>query len=152
MRKYEFISGLFLLAVTGVTCLMAYRLGFDNIHNPGPGLIPFGVAALLGLMSVGLCVRSLLGAPREDQPKSVFAGIAWGKIIIALCGLIGYGIVFNFLGFRISTFLLMVLFLGPVSEMKWRWVLLTSLITVICAYLIFVVWLGCLFPTGPFGI
>ncbi len=141
-----------MLAVAVVTCLMAYRLGFDNIHNPGPGLIPFGVAALLGLMSAGLCVRGLVEATRGDQEQGVFKGIAWGKIIIALCGLIGYGIFFNFLGFRISTFLLMVLFLGAVSEMKWRWVLLTSLITVVCAYLIFVTWLGCLFPTGPFGI
>ncbi len=141
-----------MLAVAGVMCLMASRLGFDNIHNPGPGLIRFGVAALLGLMSVGLCIRSLLGASRGNQEKGVFAGIAWGKIIMALCGLIGYGIFFNFLGFRISTFLLMVLFLSAVSRMKWRWALFTSLITVICAYLIFVTWLGCLFPTGPFGI
>ena len=152
MRKYDLISGLFLLAVAVVMCLMAYRLGFDNIHNPGPGLIPFGVAALLGLMSAGLCVRGLVEVTRGDQEQGVFKGIAWGKIIIALCGLIGYAIFFNFLGFRISTFLLMVLFLGAVSEMKWRWVLLTSLITVVCAYLIFVTWLGCLFPTGPFGI
>ncbi len=152
MRKYDLISGLFLLAVAGVTCLMASRLGFDNIHNPGPGLIPFGVAALLGLMSMGLCVRSLLGTSRGDQEKGVFGGIAWGKIIIALCGLLGYGIFFNLLGFRISTFLLMVLLLGAVSRMKWVWALLTAMITVICAYLIFVVWLGCLFPTGPFGI
>ncbi len=152
MRRYDVISGLFLLTVAVVTCLMANRLGFDNIHNPGPGLIPFGVAALLGLMSVGLCIRSLLGRSREGREQGVFANIAWGKIIIALCGLIGYGIFFNFLGFRISTFLLMVLLLGAVSRMKWVWALLTSLITVICAYLIFVTWLGCLFPTGPFGI
>jgi putative tricarboxylic transport membrane protein len=152
MRKYDLISGLFLLGVSSGTCIMAYRLGFDDIHNPGPGLIPFGVAALLGLMSAGLSVRSLVEATRGDQEKDVFEGIAWKKIIIALCGLLGYGIFFNFLGFRISTFLLMILFLGAVSRMKWRWALLTSLITVVCAYLIFVVWLGCPFPTGPFGI
>jgi len=131
---------------------MSYRLGWGDIHNPGPGLIPFGVAVLLGLMSAGLSIRSLGEAARGGQEKNVFAGIAWKKIIIALCGLLGYAIFFNFLGFRISTFLLMILFLGAVSRMKWRWTLLTALITAVCAYLIFEAWLGCPFPTGPFGI
>ena len=152
MRRYDLISGLFLLGVSGGTCIMSYRLGWGDIHNPGPGLIPFGVAVLLGLMSAGLSIRSLGEAARGGQEKNVFAGIAWKKIIIALCGLLGYAIFFNFLGFRISTFLLMILFLGAVSRMKWRWTLLTALITAVCAYLIFEAWLGCPFPTGPFGI
>jgi putative tricarboxylic transport membrane protein len=152
MKTYDFVPGLFLLGVSGGTCIMAYRLGWGDIHNPGPGLIPFGVAVLLGLMSAGLCIRSLVEAARGDQGKGIFEGIAWRKIIIALCGLLGYAFFFTFLGFRISTFLLMILFLGAVSRMKWRWTFLIALITAVGAYLIFEAWLGCPFPTGPFGI
>lgn len=150
MRRYDFISGLFLLGVSGGACIVAYRLGFDDIRNPGPGLIPFGVAVLLGLMSAGLLIRSFLEG--ESRMKDVFKGIAWERVIVTLVGLIGYGIFFNSLGFSTSNFLLMMLLLGAVSRMKWRWALLTSFMTVLCAYLIFVAWLGVPFPAGSFGI
>lgn len=152
MKRYDFYTGLFLMALSAGICTMAFRLGLGNIHNPGPGLIPLIVAALLGLMSIGLSIKGLIEAIKGYQEKEVFKGIAWEKPVMALCGLLGYGIFFNYLGFRISTFLLMILLLGAVSRVKWRGTLAISLITVICAYLIFVVWLGCPFPKGPFGI
>lgn len=135
-----------------VACLMAYRLRLGNISNPGAGLIPFGVAALLCLMSIGLWLRSLFEVTKGYQEKQVFKGIDWWRVVLVLCTLLGYGIAFNFLGFHICTFLLMILLLGVVCRQKW-WVTITiSLVTVFCSYLIFEAWLGCPFPRGPFGI
>lgn len=134
------------------TCFIAYRLGLGHIHNPGPGLIPFGVAAILFLMSVGLVLRSLFEAIKGPQEKEVFKGIEWRRVILVLLALLGYGIAFNTLGFNICTFLLMVLLLGVVGRKKWWLTLVISLFMVLGTYLIFVVWLGCTFPRGPFGI
>lgn len=152
MKPFDLISGLFLMILSVGTCFIAHRLGLGHIHNPGPGLIPFGVAAILFLMSVGLVLRSLFEAIKGPQAKEVFKGIEWGRVVLVLCALLGYGVAFNFLGFRICTFLLMVLFLGVVGRLKWWLTIAISLFTVLCAYLIFVVWLGCPFPQGPFGI
>ena len=152
MKKYDFLSGIFLMILSVGVCLMAYQLRFGNISNPGAGLIPFGVAALLFLMSIGLWLRSLLEVSNGYQERKFFKGIQWGRVVSVLCSLLGYGIAFNFLGFHICTFLLMILLLGVVGRLKWWLTITISLVTVFCSYLIFEAWLGCPFPKGPFGI
>lgn len=148
----DFYPGLFLMGVSIGTCILASRLGFGDIHNPGAGLIPFGAAALLGLMSIGMVIRSLIESIKVRQEKKIFKGISWKTLILVLATLLGYGIAFNTLGFNTCTFLLMLMLLGVVGRLKWWLTLIISLFTVLCAYLIFVVWLGCPFPQGPFGI
>jgi len=152
LKIYDFYSGIFLTMLSIATCIFSYRLGLRDIRNPGPGLIPFGVAGLLGLMSMGLLFRSLFGIIKGSQSRAVFKGVKWKRVVLALCGLLGYGITFNFLGFRLCTFFLMVLLLGVVGRQKWWLTFTISILTVIGAYLIFVVLLGCPFPTGPLGI
>ena len=152
MKIYDFYSGIFLMIISVGTCILSYRLGLGDIHNPGAGLIPFGTAAILGLMSIGLCLRGLFEIIKGRQEWEVFKGVEYSRVILVLFSLLGYGIAFNFLGFRICTFLLMILLLGAVGRLKWWLTLGISLFTTWCAYLIFVVWLGCPFPVGPFGI
>lgn len=152
LKIYDIYSALFLTALSGVTCLLAYRLGLGSIHNPGAGLIPLGVAALLGVMSIGLLLRGLLKSTVGSQQEGVFQGVAWRGVVLTLCGLLGYGAVFNRLGFRLSTFFLMLLLVGGVGRQTWWSTLAVSFFTVVFAYLIFVVWLRCPFPVGPLGI
>ena len=152
MKRRDFYPGLFLAAVSGAACILSCRLGFGSIRNPGPGLIPFGVAGLLGLMSVGLLVRGLPGAKSGPGDEAVLTGVAWGRGLLVLCGLLGYGLTFEILGFRLCTFFLMILLLGAVGRQKWWVILSVSVLTVLFAHFIFVVWLGCPFPTGPFRI
>ena len=149
---YDIYSALFLTIISGVTCLLAYRLSLGSIHNPGAGLIPFGVAALLGLMSIGLLLRGLLRSPVGSRSEEVFKGVEWRGVVLTLCGLLGYGAVFNRLGFRLSTFFLMLLLIGGVGRQKWWSTVAVSFFTVVFAHLIFVVWLRCPFPAGPLGI
>jgi putative tricarboxylic transport membrane protein len=152
MKKYDFLSGLFLMILSIGVCLMADRLGLGNIYNPGAGLIPFGVAALLGLMSIGLWLKSLLEVTKGYQERQVFKGIQWGRVVLVLCALLGYGIAFNFLGFHICTFLLMILLLGVGGRLKWWLTITVSLVITFCAYIIFEAWLDCSFPMGTFGV
>jgi putative tricarboxylic transport membrane protein len=152
MKVYDFACGLFLTALSIAVCGLAYRLGLNQVSNPGAGLIPFGVAALLGLMSLGLVLRNVGALAQGSRHQSVFKGVDWRRVVLALCGITAYAIAFNWLGFRICTFLLMVWLLKGVGRQRWRTTIAVSLITVICAYLLFVVWLACPFPRGPFQI
>lgn len=152
MKIYEFYSALFLTILSMGTCILAYRLGLGSIRNPAAGLIPFGVAVLLGLMSIGLLLRSLFRSTKGPQSEAVFKGVEWRGVVLTLCGLLGYGAAFSYLGFRLSTFFLMLLLIGVVGRQKWWLTFMISILTVVCAYVLFVVWLGCPFPAGPLGI
>jgi len=151
MKKYDFLSGLFLLLLSIGTCIMAYRLGFGNISTPGPGLIAFGTAAILGLMSIGMVLSNLFGMIRAHQQKKVFQGIRWKILVLVLCSLVGYGMAFNTLGFNLCTFLLMMLLLRIVGLKKWWLVLSFSVLVAVATYFLFV-GLGCEFPRGFLGV
>jgi len=152
MKTYDSVAGWFLTVVSVGTSVLAYRLGLGTFREPGPGLIPFWAAVLLGVMSIGMIITSLPKSVKVTEEEKVFGGISWKTLILVVCSLLGYGIAFNILGFNTCTFLLMVVFLRGVSRRKWWLTLTMSFLTVIGTYLIFVVLLGCQFPVGPFGI
>ena len=151
MKRGDAAASLFLVALSLFTCLLARRLGLGEVHNPGPGLIPFGAAALLGLMALGQFGRSLLEPARErDDPAS--SPSRWSLVSVVLGALLGCGVALNPLGFVISVFLLMVVLLGVVGRKSWWATLTLSALIVTGAYLLFVKWLGVEFPRGPLGI
>ena len=64
MGTRALISGLFLVIISIVTCIMAYRLGLGTGGDQGAGFAAFGIASLLGLMSLYLLIKSLVQCPR----------------------------------------------------------------------------------------
>ena len=152
MKRYDLFSGLFLMLLSIGTCILAYQLGLGRIGHPGTGLIPFGTAALLCLMSVGLVLKSLIKKEKGDQKSGNFRGIQWRTLIMVVCALIGYGMFFGSLGFSVTTFFLVFLLLWRIGRQRWWMTLAISILIVIGVNLIFVVWLGCQFPKGFLGV
>ena len=130
---------------------MSYRYGIGNFYNPGPGLIPFGAGAILGLMSIGMVLRCIFDR-RLGQEGKVFGKVRWSTVSLILFTFLIYGIALDLVGFSIDTFLLMIILYGIVGHQKWRLTLILSFVTAMGAYLIFGVLLGCQFPKGLFGI
>ena len=154
MNQYDLYPGLLLTAVGVGACILASRLGLGSMYSPGAGLIPFGTAAVLALMSAGMVVGSLIRTAKERPARTtkIFEGVNWTAAIVVLCTLAGYGIAFDTLGFDICNFLMMVVILRVVCRKK-SWVTLAiSVVTVVGAHLLFVTWLNCQFPRGPLGI
>jgi hypothetical protein len=60
MGKRDLISGAFLILLSLGACIMAYRLGLGTGSNPGAGFAGFGIAVLLGLMSVCMLIKALV--------------------------------------------------------------------------------------------
>ena len=60
MKNHVAISGLFLTLLSAATCIMVYRLRLGSGGNPGSGFLTFGIAFLLSLMSVYLCLRGVV--------------------------------------------------------------------------------------------
>jgi len=151
VKRGDAAASLFLVALSLFTCLLARRLGLGEVHSPGAGLIPFGAAALLGVMALGQFGRSLLARASEpDDPAS--RPSRWSQVSVVLGALLGCGVALNPLGFSASVFLLMVVLLWVVARKSWWATLTLSVLIVTGAYLIFVKWLGVEFPRGPLGI
>jgi len=142
------LSGLFLTLVSIYACVKAHQLGMGSANSPGPGFIPFGIGALLGLMSIYLCVRGIIQLARGYKEKPAFKGVAWKKAMLVVVMLACYGAFFNFLGFLVSTFMLMLLLLWVVGRQKPALSLIVSVVTAGGAHLLFVVLFSLPLPRG----
>lgn len=142
------VSGIFLALLSAGTCVSAYRLGLGNVSNPGAGSIPFGIAVILGLMSVGLLVKSLLLSRKEIAPVDRTRRLSWLRPLFVLAILIAYGTTLTYLGFAVCTFLIMMALMWGVGRQKLLLSLAVSVTTTAAAYLLFVTLLGLMLPAG----
>jgi hypothetical protein len=127
---------------------MAYRLGLGSGRHPGAGFAAFGIAFLLGLMSLGLWVKALTRVFREGREAAEAPRILWKKPLLILLVLTAYGAFFHALGFSLSTFLLMMLLVRTFGRGKLFTALTVSVLTVVLSYALFVVALGLPLPAG----
>jgi putative tricarboxylic transport membrane protein len=148
MRNYNLFSGIFLTALSLGACAKAYRLGMGSGSSPGPGFIPFAIAAVLGLMSMYLGLRGVVQIVKGYREKKAFKEIGWGKALLVLLLLAAYGAFFNFLGFPFATFVFMMSLLWAVGRQTLRLSLTVSLLTAACAYILFVVLFDLPLPRG----
>jgi putative tricarboxylic transport membrane protein len=148
MRRRDLISGLFLVLLSLGACIMAYRLGLGSGRDPGAGFAAFGIAFLLGLMSLCLFGKALIQTLSVKKTESAPAKILWKKPMLILVVLAAYGAFFNSLGFPLSTFLLMMLLVWVFGRRKLPLALTVSILTVASSYALFVVALGLPLPLG----
>ena len=149
MEKRDLISGIFFILLSLCVCVMAYRLGLGTGSEPGAGFAAFGIAALLGLLSVWMFVNAFIRSLQKGSRKKADAQkIMWKKPLLILVILTAYGAFFNFLGFPLTTFLLMVLLVWIFGRRRLSVALIVSILTVALSYTLFVVALGLPLPVG----
>ena len=135
-----------------LSCLVmmgSVRLKLNNIHNPGPGFMPF----FLGLSLAILSILSLFFPDRRKQGPAFWNDWQRGQsTFYMLAGLIAYLLLFKVLGFYVDTFLLMIYLIKISGEKGYKRPLLVSLLTMAVTYLLFYKLLFIPFPQGLFGI
>ena len=155
MKTHDRVAGIFWLMVGVYTAVDGYRLGLGSLRHPGPGFIFFVSALALSILSLVNLAVTFVAKPKEDGDKesdSIWRGLRWQKILFVLLGAAAYAYFLNILGFLVSTFLLMVLLYKGVEPTRWWIAIVSSLITVLLSYTLFVMWLDVPFPPGFLGI
>jgi hypothetical protein len=147
MYNFNLISGIILTLISAGTCLMAYRLGLGTGGNPGPGFLAFGIASLLGLMSLYLSLAGIAQLARGYREKQPFKGLRWKRALLIILVLTAYAVFLNVLGFAVSAFLVMMAMFS-IARQRLHRVLILSLVTVISAHVLFVVLFGLPLPQG----
>ena len=144
-------TSLFWLFVSIVVSVAAFRLGLGKLNSPGSGFMPFGAAVLLGLLSIVCFLQAVLREKTKPTAAPLFRGTLWYRVVFSCLALLAYAQAIPFLGYNITTFLLMTFLFWMAGRQKvWR-VVVYSLGTTVITYYVFSKSLNLQFPVGPFG-
>ncbi len=93
-------------------------IDIGGIHQPGPGFFLFAAAILLAVCSAVVLLQAMtLKASAQEGQKAEKTG-EWGLVGYVLGALIAYAIVFEWLGFIMATFMLVLLLLLALEPQK----------------------------------
>ena len=151
LRKSNIAVALLLAGLAGWLFLQANKLNFGTMRVPQTAFFPKVLASLLLVFTVLLLVQSLRERESSERSEKIEPE-GWFRIGATLATLIGFAFVLEWLGFLLSTFLLMVLLLRAIEPQNWLRVLAIALATSVSAYLIFAWLLNIPLPAGILGI
>jgi membrane-associated HD superfamily phosphohydrolase len=150
MKKFAIIPFIFWMVLSLMVIVLSYKIGLGELHNPGPGLMPFYVSVLLFIISFCLLLRYLLKrCYKEKTIKEGRSQIEFWKIATVVVSLIAYSLFLEKVGFLIATFILVTILFKTAGIKRWSLTLMGSVLTVLVAYFLFT-HLGLSFPRGIF--
>jgi hypothetical protein len=147
MLKREKIDLTFWFVLSFYFCIESYRLGLGSIHAPGPVFLPFWVSIIIFIFAVVLLLqgmrKKLIGKVEPFFRGENLRSVVYGTVLLFM-----YGLLFNWIGFALCTFLFTGFCLKAIGKKKWLTVIGISLTVTILAYMLFVEWLQIQFPKG----
>jgi putative tricarboxylic transport membrane protein len=145
------ITGLFGLLFALYIIKESLALNIGGIHQPGPGFFPLFGGTILAVFSTVLLFRVLVTLrAKGSMPRGQREKRRW-TVVYAYIGFIVYSLIFEWLGFILSTFLLVIFLLRILEPRKWWSMLLTAAIVASSAYTVFNVFLKSELPMGILG-
>lgn len=150
MKVEDYAGSLFWLGIGFYVCIGGCKLGFGTFQEPGAGFIFIFSGSVLIILSV-IDLLSIYFR-KVEYKRPIWTVLNWQKVVLVLAGLSAYIYLFEWLGFVLSTFLLLLFLYRAVKPTKWWAAALSSLITILTAYIIFGKLLAVPFPKGFVGI
>ena len=131
------------LSVLGIIFSIICHYGFKVEWKLSPYLFPLFISIMLCILSISLILSSFSGlkeAKREKGDRKTFL------LFLLECAI--YLIVLKYLGFLISTMLLLCAIVHLLGEKSWWKIILISVVTSLIIYFLFGVYLGVMLPKG----
>lgn len=150
MKKTDLIPAAIWIAMGGAVAGIAYHLKLGTLATPGPGLMPFLLGVLLVLFGLLIFLGSLpaLKGKVRKEAEGMWAGVEFRKLGVVLGTLLGYILLLPKVGFVPMTFLLLLILFKVVGSQRWPWALISSGLTVVIAFFLFVILLNVELPAG----
>ncbi|MGE5576097.1 MAG: tripartite tricarboxylate transporter TctB family protein [Syntrophothermus sp.] len=146
MRKWQRITGLVLLGLSGLVIQQSvYVLRVFDGGQPGSGFMPLG----LGLILAGLAVALIIVNREPDEKKiPLWAPGTWIRPLLSMLLFAGYALFLEGLGYVISVFALVFLWLVVVERKHLFQAALPGVLSAVGVWLIFGVLLKVPLPMG----
>jgi putative tricarboxylic transport membrane protein len=132
------VAGLAALALGVAAAVGARDLGLGSLTDPGPGLWPLVVSAVLVVTGAVVAVRPGDGAD-PIGPE------AWA-VVVACLSLVAYTAVIPVVGFEVPTVILLVFWLRVLGGEPWRSTIAVSVGVTVVVYAVFILALGVALP------
>jgi putative tricarboxylic transport membrane protein len=157
--RKEIASSLVLILFSVIFLIYTTRYPLDTWESPGPAVFPLILGAVLLILAAGQLIRALLAPKAPDRAGEKGHGIdnlkkflrdntGEAKVIILTVMLVLYILMMQWIGFFVSTFLLVILSSRLMEAKDWgRPIVLSAGVCLFC-YFLFVVWIKLSFPTG----
>jgi putative tricarboxylic transport membrane protein len=146
MKKTDRIQSLLWALFGFYIAFEGYRLKLGTPRAPKPGFLIFWMGIIILILSLLFFLQSFSAS--QDEKKIRWKGLQWQRGIKLLVALFLYVAVFQWLGFILSTFFLLLFLFKGLEPQRWRTALILSAVTVTVCYLVFGVFLELQFPPG----
>jgi hypothetical protein len=146
MRKSNRIQALLWAGFGLYVAYEGFLLKLGTARAPKPGFMIFWMGVVIVFLSALFFIETFT-TPEQDH-KALWQGVRWFRGAKLMAALFLYVAAFQFLGFILSTFLLLVYMFKGLEPQSWRNALLLSAATVAICYLVFGVFLELQFPPG----
>jgi len=158
--RKEIASSLALILFSAIFLVYTTRYPLDDWENPGPAAFPLILGGALLLLAAWQLIRALL-APKMPSGRAVERGPGIvtlkrfirdnggeAKVITLTLMLVLYILMMKWIGFFVSTFLLVILTSRLMEAKGWvRPIALSAGVCLFC-YFLFEVWIRLSFPRG----
>lgn len=145
MRRCERIAAAFFIFLGVGAATLAYRMGFGNLHQPGPGFFPFLLSTFLAALGfIYFFTRLRL----DSNPGRLWEKGALVRPFLAVLVMFIYTVLMGEIGFYSATFLLFLVWLIIIEREKWLTIGLVSILGTLSFYLVFTVFLKVPLPKG----
>jgi hypothetical protein len=152
MRRAEQIACLFWIIVSLFVCTGAIGLKLGTPSDPGPGFLPFGTGALLGILALGHLLKVSRAPSGGESKEFLWQELNWQRCLSVVLAVFVYALLLPHLGYLVATFILMFVLFSLYDRRRWAVMAPASLLVIGITYLVFHVWLKVQFPSGFFGI
>jgi putative tricarboxylic transport membrane protein len=145
INRWDRVTGYVFLVIGLVTAWSSVHLSMGKLRHPGPGFFPFGLALCLILLSLALIFRHW---KKDDSPTAFWPGRTWLRPLLGVTILFFYALVVEWIGFLVTTFIFLIIWMGVIERLRWRTILSISVGTTVALYFIFSFLLEVPLPSG----
>ena len=148
MKNAGVWMGGFLLVCAGLMFKLSLGYGYYEKYGPGAGLFPLWISVGLMLLAVLYIVESI-----KDHSNSFEKIFPTGRELVYMITVVAsislFILVIDYTGYILAATLMLIILFR--RDYKWYWGLGLSVVTSLCLYLVFQVFLKIPLPQGIFG-
>lgn len=146
MKRFDTISGLFLLILALAICLASLRFHVGSFRAPGAGLFPLVTGVMLGIFSILILFEARRKAEEQISfwvPRADKKAILFSFFIILI-----YTLSLERIGFIAATLVFFLLISRFVSGHRWATAVLFAVVASVATYSVFKFLLRSPLPPG----